>query len=304
MNGQKVLSRIIRPLGKSIRANLQQDHPATEQLRSTLVDAKVKAEQAQATLGEIGTRLQTVIDHANATLPLVTYINPSNLEEINIVWDEVSKQTQYTYDWLEDAYSSTDTVSGTVSLTSATTSGILSTRLVPYKNDPAFCVAWQHYAEVSNRPTVKAEVITFLRSFGLDNSVPGKNSALDLFQTAHRAYENPISQSNPVITSLIPMREAVEAAIEELLRYRPRQEPTGSSYRSKIKSIGSQLCKDLISDVVIQEWADQWHDISDKDLSASKRYRMTREEWSRRLNRATLLFHSILSGLDPVKFRK
>lgn len=303
-NAQMILSGLTRKLFRSNQVNFQSDNPATEQLRSTLADTKERAEQAQATLGKIGARLQTVIDHADATLPLVTYINPSNLEEINIIWDEVSKQTQHTYDWLEDAFSSTGTVSGTVSLTSATTSGILSTRIVPYSGDPAFRDAWNRYAEVSSRPTVKAEVVSFLKSFGLDVLAPSKNSSLDLFQTAHQAYETPISQSNPVITSLIPMREAVETAIDELLRYRPQQEATGSSYRAKIKSIGSQLCKDMISDVVVQEWADQWHDISDKDLSASKRYRMTREEWSRRLNRATLLFHSFLSGLDPNKFRK
>jgi hypothetical protein len=280
------------------------NHPATDQLRSIIGTTKEQAENAQAMLGVIGARIQNVIDGANATLPLIPYINTENIEEIAVLWSEVARQTEHSYHWLVEASSSSGSASGTVSLTSTTISGIIAPKIVPYSVDPAFQGAWIHYVEVANRPTLKDEVISLIRTFHLDIAPTGQKSSLELFQIAHKAFESPISTGNPVITSLVPMREAIESALDELLKLRHKQEATGASYSKKILSIGAQLKKDFISDVVVQEWADQWHDINDKDLSASKRYQMTREEWSRKLNRATLLFHSLLTGLDPTKIRK
>jgi len=280
------------------------NHPLTDQLRSIIGNAKEQAENAQTTLGDIGSRMQNVIDGANATLPLIPYMDTVNIEELGVLWSEVSRQTEHSYRWLQEAYSSTDSASGTVSLSSTTISGIFSPKIAPYSVDPDFQAAWVHYIDVANRPTLKTEVIDLLRTFHLDIVPTGKKSPLELFQIAHQAFEAPISKGNPVITSLVPMREAVESALDELLKLRPKQESTGSSHSKKILSIGAQLKKNFISDVVVQEWADQWHDISDKDLSASKRYQMTRDEWSRKLIRATQFFHSLLTGLDPTKMRK
>jgi hypothetical protein len=192
---------------------------------------------------------------------------------------------------------------GTVSLTSVTTSGSFS-RHIPFEVNPDFHEAWSHYIVVTSRPTLKDEVTNLLRTFYLDIAPSGKQSPLEYFETAHRAFESPISEGNPAITSLIPMREAVETALDELLKLRPQQEATGKSHGKKISFICKQFKKDAVSDVVVQEWVDQWQDISDRDLSASKRYRMTRDEWNRKLNRATLFLHSFLTGLDPHKLRK
>jgi hypothetical protein len=298
------LTRIFRASRSTTRPVTLNNHPATNQLHSIITNTKKQAENAQDILGEIGSHYQNVIDIANATLPLVPFIASENIEEVAVLWSEVAKQTEYSYRWLEEAYPSTDAASGTTSLTSTTTIGIFSKKIDPFSTDPSFRDAWDRYIEVTNRPELKEEVIDLIRDFHLDIPPKGKKSALELFQTAHRAFEIPISKNNPVITSLVPMREAVESVIDELLRLRPKQEVTGSSYSKKILSIGFQLRKEIISDVVVQEWADQWYDISDKDLSASKRYEMTREEWGRKLNRATQFIYSFLTGLDPKKLRK
>jgi hypothetical protein len=100
------------------------------------------------------------------------------------------------------------------------------------------------------------------------------------------------------------MREAIEASLDELLRLRPVQQAGGHGNRNKINAICAQLKEDSVSDLVVQEWGDQWHDINDKDLSSSKRQNITREEWSRRLNRATLFIYSFLSGLDSSTLRR
>jgi hypothetical protein len=304
---QKVRQYIARFAGhstKPTRLASPEEHPSADELRSIINNAKTHAENAQTVLDRLGSRLQNVIDGADATLPLVSYLNPSEIEDVGVLWNEVARQTEHSYHWLEEAYPSTDAASGTVSLTTTTTIGIFSPKIVPFSSDHYFNDAWIHYIEITNRPTLKEEVTDLIRTFHLDIASPGKKSTLELFETAHRAYEVPVSKGNPVITSLLPLREAVESAIDELLRRRPQQMPSGSSYSKKLLSIGNQLKKDIIADVVVQEWADQWHDISDKDLSASKRYQMTREEWSHKLSRATQFFHSFLTGLDVAKLRK
>jgi hypothetical protein len=301
---RRLLKPFLHDSSGSTHPVILNNHPSTNELRLIISTAKEKAENSQTTLGDISSRMQNVIDGANATLPLIAYMDTTNVEEVAVLWSEIAKQTEHSYHWLEGAYSSSDSASGTVSLSSTTISGIFSPKITPYSVDPDFHAAWIHYIDVANRPTLKADVINLIQTFHLDIAPTGKKSPLELFRTAHQAFESPISKDNPVITSLVPMREAVESALDELLKLRPQQESTGSSHSKKILSIGAQLKKDFISDVVVQEWADQWHDISDKDLSASKRYHMTREEWSRKLIRATQFFHSFLTGLDPMKTRK
>jgi hypothetical protein len=297
------LLRIFHSTSSSTRPVDLTAHPAADQLRLIIIATKEQAENAQVKSGNIGAGLQKVIDDAEATLPLVPYMNSANIEENAILWGEAYKQAEHIYHWLEGAESDTDVTSGTTSLSTTTTIGIFSQEPHPFSADPSFNNAWGHYIEVTNRPALKDDVVNLILAFHLDTASGGKQSTYELFQIAHSAFEAPVTRGDPAITSLIPMREAVESAIDELVRLRPHQEPTGSSYPRKILSIGAQLKKDIVSDLVIQQWADQWHDISDRDLSVSKRHQMTREEWNRKLNRATQFLHSFLTGLDPTKLR-
>ena len=297
-------TRIIQRSSVSKSSNIVESNPAADQLRTIVTKTKEQARDTQITLGNLGTRIQVVIDDADAFLPLVPYIKPDKIEGLAVLWDDVSRQTGFVKSSLDEVFPTTDSVSGSASITTATISGVFSGDINSISPEPSFHAALSHFNQVITRPTLRDEVISLLRIFHLDVASPGKKSPLELFQTAHLAFDTPISQSNPVITSLVPMREAVESVIDELIRRRPYQEATGASHRKKIQSIAAQLKKDATSEVVVQEWVDQWHDISDKDLSASKRNQMTREDWSRKLNRATLFLHSFLIGLDPSKLHK
>jgi hypothetical protein len=283
---------------------VHKNHPSKVKLCSTIMKTREQAENDQAILSGIKTNLQDTIDGANAILPLIATLDNGDIEQVGIIWDEISRQTNENHSLLQTAYSSTDSTSGTVSLTSTALSGIFSQKTDFFSKNPDINNAWEPFTGYTKRPALKSKVIILLQMFHLDKSPTGKKSSLELFQIAHQAYEAPISNNIPVITSLVPMREAVESALDALLKLRPIQEPTGSSHSRKIESIGAQLKKDNISDRIIQEWANQWHDISDRDLSASKRYQMTRDEWGRKLNRATEFFYSFLTGLDSSKLAK
>ena len=279
-------------------------HPAADELRSLISNAKNQASEAQNTLGDIGVRIQDVIDAADAELPLVSYMDPASIEALALQWNQLGEQTAQIRLVFENVQSSTDSASGTATLTSVTTSGIFSRGIAPFAHDPNFEHSWVHFIEVTSRPEKKLEVFRLMKEFRLDISSAGSKSSLELFQTAHQAFESPVSQSNPISTSLIPMREAIESSLDELLRLRPIQQASGHGNRKKVAAICAQLKKDSVSDLVVQEWGDQWHDINDNDLSSSKRQNITREEWSRRLNIATLFLYSLLTGLDSSKLRR
>ncbi len=279
-------------------------HPAADELRSLITNAKNLASEAQITHSNIGVHIQDVIDAADAELPLVPYMDPASIESLALQWNQIREQTAQIRFVFENVQSSTASVSGTATLTSVTTSGIFSQGIAPYASDPNLENSWVHFVEVTSRSEKKLEVIRLMKGFHLDILAAGRKSSLELFQTAHQAFESPVSQSNPISTSLIPMREAIEASLDELLRLRPIQQASGHGNRKKIAAICAQLKKDSVSDLVVQEWGDQWHDINDNDLSSSKRQNITREEWSRRLNRATLFLYSLLTGLNSSKLRR
>ncbi len=299
-----LVTRLFHFFGSSSQPITSDNNPVTDQFRSIVVSAKQHAQESQEILANIGPKIQIVIDHADVILPLIPYISPEGMEKMSVLWGEVNRETELIHNRLEETMGSTDAVSGTASLTSVTASGILYEQMTPFSCDPDFNSALDRFIEVTTRPTLKDDVIHLIKTFHLDIAPAGKKSTLELFQTAHLAFDVPVSQGEPAITSLIPMREAINSAIDQLLRLRPIQEKTGSSDRKKILSIGTQLKKSIIDDVVIQQWADQWHDINDNDLSGSKRHQMTREEWRHRLFRATQFLYSFLSGLDPEKLRK
>lgn len=156
--------------------------------------------------------------------------------------------------------------------------------------------------QVIGRAAETAEVEELLLSLGFDKAAKGKKSPLELFRTANSAYEAPVKEGTPASTSLIPLRECIRLVIDELLKRRSTQEKTRNE-RNKILSIGTQLKIDAIQLENIRSWAHQWEELLGKDLSSAKDQAMPREEWRRRLQRATLFLRAFLTGLDPQKMR-
>ena len=161
--------------------------------------------------------------------------------------------------------------------------------------------AAEQLGQVIDRLANKDRVLSLLRQFGLTSAVPTKKSPAELFEIAWAAFGKPVTQSSPVVTSLIPMRECINATIAALLRRRPKQEPA-KSRPDKIVSIGSQLARDGISPADIESLADRWTKLVD-ELSGSKQKDCSREEWQASLRRGTLFLMEFLQSLDPAKMR-
>lgn len=152
---------------------------------------------------------------------------------------------------------------------------------------------------VINRPQHKGDVINLLHRFDLGKTITGKKSALQQFETAWAAFDHPVTTDTPTNTSLIPVREAIETAIAQLLMRRPEQEPT-KNQEEKIISIGKQLAHDGMSETSIKNWASQWRNLQNK-LSGSKDNDLSREDWQKLLLEATLFLKELLLGLDVSK---
>lgn len=261
--------------------------------------ARNEAEEALRRVRVIGGNLQSIIDEANVTNSMIPYIKPQDSEGLINVWSSVANQAAKVNMDLGNIQSTTDAVNSTATVSSTIISGAYTKNRLSV-DDPDFQNFWIPYVEFVSRPSQEDDTIQLIKKFGLD--VPhksGEKSPLELFETAHEAFAKPVTQNNPVSTSLIPLRGCIDNAIQSLLLMRPHQEET-SSWKKKIISIGKQLKKDSLPEDLIYEWAEEGHSLID-DLSGFKTGDIQREDWLIWLNRGTSFLNSILKGLDSSK---
>jgi hypothetical protein len=155
-----------------------------------------------------------------------------------------------------------------------------------------------HQVETVN---TKDETILLLKKFGFDRGHGDDRSPLTLFEVGYAAYENPVTEENPSVTSLIPVRSCIDSMVADLLRRRPSQEPAQGKIK-KIQSIAEQMKFDIIIVEVVNHWANEYHELSDV-LSTAKTKSMDRNEWRIKLQRAMNFIIGFLKILDPEKIR-
>lgn len=248
---------------------------------------------------------QYIVDFSQSVQNIIQYIKPVNrIEELITNWDILNGQID----------SALDSINSGVSPVINSTSGsvtVISSDVFSYENMriyvPCDCLdkaeqAVDEINQISKRIADKKQVASIMREFNLDKPFPGEKSPLELFLTAHNAFEIPVNNDDPVGTSLIPIRESINSLISHLLRERPNQEPCKNEIE-KIKSIGKQLKKESLAENVIISLADQWHLMKNEELSPSKNKLISRKEWQYRLNRSTIFIESLLNGLDVNKLK-
>jgi hypothetical protein len=281
-----------------------------EELKRIVNDVEQKGEKASEHGRDVTRAGQFMVDFARATKAVITYLPPNaNVEYLIEDWNAYNQQANRLIDGLQtlsmDVVSSTNSTAGSATLSVTGTfikmpAGMIGSLSV----GPEAQGAIDKLYSVAGRMADASRVEELLKEFGFDKAPKGIKSPLELFQTAHAAYEKPVIQKDPISTSLIPMRECIEAVIAELLKRRPTQEEAKNE-QAKIMSIGRQFKRDTILLDTIDSLARQWHEkIQNKELSAAKQQDITREEWSIRLQRATQFLFSLLSGLDIVKMKR
>jgi len=284
---------------KKAKTSLPQIHPTQIELGNMVAKARKEAEEALRRVHIIGGNLQSIIDEANVTNSMIPFIKPQSSEGLINVWSSVANQASKVNMDLGNIKPTTLAVNSTATVSTTIISGSYINNGL-YVDDPEFQNAWKPYVEFMSRPSQKDDAIQLLREFGLDiPHMPTQKGPLELFETAHTAFAKPVTQNNPVSTSLIPLRGSIENTIQSLLLMRFHQEETGG-WKKKICSIGKQLKKDSLPDEVIDELAEECHSLI-HDLSEAKTGEMEREDWLIWLNRGTSFLNSLLKGLDSSK---
>jgi len=279
-----------------------------QRLERLIRDSRNKSVEITKLGGSIVEWGQQMADLSEASSKVIQYPVPSgfNLEPTIDAWAHLNQQEDSVLAGLRRFDAPLVTTSGsTAAYSMASFSGSpMFIAEVPSDRQDAARADVQFLGEVIDRLADKESVLSLLRQFGLDKAASGKKSAAQMFETAWAAFEKPVTASQPVITSIIPVRECIRETIDALLRSRPRQETTKNEY-AKIQSIGSQLALDGVSDVEIESLALRWSSKGGllDELSGSKDADWSREEWHSVLRRATLFLRELLQSLDLKKLR-
>ena len=274
-----------------------------EELRKKLEEAK----DAGETLASFGRDLtkdgQFGADLADAMIDDVSDIDDhADWEGLIDSWDVWNERAQGSIKLLK---SIGPLISSTTSGSAFSSSGIISEgNFLKFTagNQTVAREAFKHTYHVISRYSKKEEVLALMKEFGLNQAPKGRKSPAEQFITAYEAFEKPVTDSDPVATSLMPIRQSIQATIDELFRLKPKQKPAKNQWE-KVVSIGTQLKRDNLNENDVKAWAGQWETLKD-ELSEAKEAEFDRKEWVLRLQRATFFLDSLLNGLDPSKLRK
>lgn len=282
----------------------QNEDDAINEFRNKLNESIEKGHQITNAGRELTESGQYIVDLSTAIKNAIPIITPSNnIEELITGFESLNKQ-------LDSSYSTIHEITPVISSSSGSTTSLVLDAFNNQYNQFEGSELNKLEAEnsideinqVAQRIADKDEVISLMKLFKLDIALQGQKSSLELFIIAHDAFGSPVSDNNPVVTSLIPIRESINLMIDKLIKERPIQEQAGNE-RAKIISIGNQLKNDYLDENIIISWAEQWHSMNNQELSPSKNKEISRKEWQYRLNHSTIFIKSILEGLDVNKLR-
>jgi hypothetical protein len=278
---------------------------ASEEFENTLIKVIKQAEEATITGRKYTEIAQTIIDLANAII-ILNKISPdvSDIEYRIADWENLGYSLQIAQQGIETIYiPMLSSTAGTATVSSSDAYDPQFFKMsTPRTAWPAVEEALATILRIITREADEKHLVDLMINIGLDKAESSKKSPVELILTGFQAFKAPITKNNPVSTSLIPIRTAIELSINRLLKQKQTQEET-KAWHAKILSIGNQLKRDEISIETIESLAHNWDHMLDKCLSPSKEQNIKREEWEIRIKEVTVWFRSFLESLDPKKFR-
>jgi hypothetical protein len=284
-----------------------------DELKKLMREVEEESEEIKPLLDKVVKWNQQVHDLAEASQELVQYTpdTETDIETQISYWQQLRDEQIRTLAGLGPVSSSlgsflaTSTAQGTLSATNAED----YIHLVPEERRQSVRLASLRLSHVIAKFADKDEVEDLMREFDLDKPHANKKSPLEQFRIAWAAYETPVTDTSPSITSLIPMRECIKDTIEDMLRRRRTNSPA-SSWRQKIISIGNQASSAGYKPINFIDLADQLvhpnnHRLSlESRLSSAKDEDLDRDHWLDLLRRSTLFLKALLLSVDPKRLRK
>lgn len=280
------------------------EEPEKKELQDRLQSISKDMQKAIENTSEAAKDIKASKDIVDATSPLIQGVDKSELEGLSDWAFELGEHTAYLVAESEDLVSDSDNLTSSASgIALRITSIIIPPVWVGEAPDN---VEWQNFSQTVTMDEQFDRVRGYLVKFGLDESPSGKVSALNHFNASVNAFRLQVTKENPAITSLIPMREAIDTTLEQLWWRLPKQSKIpriGDRTKAKIVGIGNQTSSIEYNEVKFEELGEDCSSIRENDLTASKDKPISQREWKARLIRATLWFQSFLAALDPEEFR-
>jgi hypothetical protein len=134
-----------------------------------------------------------------------------------------------------------------------------------------------------------------MQRLGLDRPRPASRSALDLLNEAA------LSFGGGATAVLIPVREAINTAVEQLLLRRPVREPAGGHY-GKVVSLGKQCARPNLALSQIENLGRDQEQLI-RELSEAKDKSLSHREVSDLFHRAVFHLDALLGGLDENRLK-
>jgi len=276
-------------------------------LITILTNAERKAEDIVSKGREMVQQGQFATDIIHCTqafiqsIPDDSYLTPE-------AWDRQISQWQ---DWRNRAdtvlggFNEMSTLTIATSGTASSTSTVILTEVIsslPSPAQPQARQAYEKFEQTLEQSNLIQKIGDEIKRLGLPStSLSGKEPPLALLRQAEAAFKVPSIDGVAPSAVLIPLREAINCVIANLLQKRPTQEKTGR-IQEKIQSICNQCSHAGVVNEQITNRAKEAYDLNDH-LSSAKQNQLTRDQVRELLNRGIVFLLAFLQMLDEQKMR-
>jgi hypothetical protein len=209
---------------------MKQDDEECQAFLRKLEDTLDHSEENGKALMRIGEKIkytgQRFVDYSSAVKPLISgFVNRTTIIKLDDAFNAANKSVDVFIIDIENSdyhvVSSSTTLSGVVSVLA-----LLSEDFITYENQSLKDGVIRLNTIISSPEEIE-NVIELMKNHDLDKAAIGKKTPLELFETAHNAFNKTVDQSNPAITSLIPLRESINSVLAQLRKYQIKKDERG-----------------------------------------------------------------------------
>jgi hypothetical protein len=172
---------------------------------------------------------------------------------------------------------------------------------VPPFLEPFMLTAKTKLAQIIELPPLADDVRKSMKRLRLDTRTEVYQTALQLFDQAKGAFDQPTDSGKGAVSVFIPLRECINVALDDLLKRRPQQEPARKP-RNKIISIGAQCGRAHLQLPYFERLGADADDLLDR-LSGTKQASMTREKIIELFREGLLFLKAFLESIDENRLR-
>jgi hypothetical protein len=275
------------------------------ELLRLLSDTEQQAQDLKSKGHEIVEQGQSIEDLAHCSKDFIKCV-PDDSFLSNDVWDYQISSWSALNETAADANKAYDKTKPLVLLavdsTNVATTAVISSVTIaalPTHERASARSAFEQYEHLLEQSDLIEKIKLEISRLGLISSKSGYESILSLVQQSNKAFKVPSLKDVSPSAVLIPLREALNRAIADLLPRRRKQEKA-RNHTAKVQSICSQCCYSAVDPRQIEELAKQIDDLNGQ-MSGAKQSSMTRDQVRELMNRGLVFLLTFLRMLDENK---